>query len=351
MDDPTRPTLDTALLAGFTFACRPDCGLCCYASPRVNSVERAAILRIAPDAPIVGSGRDRFLASRPDGGACSFLTRTRCRIHPVRPGPCREFPVTVHVGERLQATVVLSCPGLDLAPLRGVLVAERLREPTGLTTEVSSIEGRIDGSVRALLATAQTRRRKIARGLEAEGRWQPEGEVRARLRRSLPAPGPADFPVEDPPEAEQGLDNLPLFFDARPGPVAFARALGGWELLELSPGGGVTRSLGVVPPPERPPRLQPAAAELLRGYLGYWLERDALFGYVLRQMTQEHHGDVTSWVARELRTLGAHVLARGGVRAKLRRASNEPLTESDVADGIRALDQDALDRPTWGDRL
>ncbi len=160
------------------------------------------------------------------------------------------------------------------------------------------------------------------------------------------------FPVADPPSADDGLDLLPLFFDGRGAPVALARALGGWEFLELRPEGGVARSLGVVPPPDRAPSLEPNAARLLEGYLGYWLRRDALFGAVHLQMLRSAEaGTVTERVEGELEGIGALVLSRAEVRAKLRRGTVDRLSRSEVADGIRATDQDLLDRDSWGDRF
>lgn len=351
MIEDDRPTIDVALLAGFGFRCRPDCGLCCYASPRVSPLERTAILRVIPNATIVGSGPDRFLASRPDGGSCQFLSGHRCGIHEIRPAPCREFPITVHLGERLQATVVLSCPGLSLEPLRARRTEASAGGAIGLAAELASAERRVDEGVIGRIAAAQRRRRKIVRLLDQEDRWQPEVEVRRVLRDRLPWPRLDDFPVDDPPEAEDGRDRLPLFFDARPGPVALAKGLGGWELSELAPTGGMASSLGVLPPPDRPPSTDLPGSALLTGYLRYWLERDVLFGAVLLEMVEDQEGDVLSRVTDTLCAIGACVLARAEVRAKLTRASRDPLTALEVADGIRASDQDWLDRPTWGELL
>ena len=151
---------------------------------------------------------------------------------------------------------------------------------------------------------------------------------------------------------EDGLDRLPLWYDRRASPIAFASGLGGWDLLELAPTGGVRRSWGVVPPPERLPRLRPGAARRLERYLAYWLARDALFGAVLPEMASaDDDAPVSAWVERELRTIGATVLARADVRARWSRGTVDALTEDDIYDGIRATDQDLLDRPGWGDRL
>lgn len=146
------------------------------------------------------------------------------------------------------------------------------------------------------------------------------------------------------------MANLPLFFDGRRAPVALANRWGSWELLELSPTGGGA-SLGVIPPPERCPELRPPAVALLDGYLDYVLERDAFLASVQLAALEAEDGTVADWARADLVELGAVVLARGSVRAKLAGRGNGPLTVEDVANGIRATDMDWLDRPTWGDRL
>jgi Fe-S-cluster containining protein len=341
------PPLDTRLLAGFSFACRPDCGLCCYATPRVTSTELIGIHRLDPTVRIVGSAPDTFLAARPEGGACQFLASSRCRLHSARPGPCREYPISVHVGERLQATVVLSCPGIDLKGLG----RRTAGEPTGLESELEAVRGRIDARTGRRVREATRRRRQLRRRLEEAGLWQDEEAVRRDLRAHPPRVAEADFPTDDPPEVAEGLDTLPLYFDGREGPVAIASTLGGWELLELRELGGTETPLGVFPPPERPPALDAAGAELLRAYLGYWVERDALFGYVASAVAEAGGPDLGTAIRSELGRLGALVLARGAIRAKSRGHDGARLGEADVARGIRAVDQEALDRPTWGDRL
>jgi Fe-S-cluster containining protein len=344
------PELDTTLLNGFGFACRDDCGLCCFAEPRVRTTERAALLRIAPEAEFVQGERGTFLASRPNGGACVVLQDRRCTAHRVRPSPCREFPVTTHLGARLQATLVLSCPGLDLAPLSGWRPGRRAGA-RGLEDEVAVVRSRVDRSTPRRMAEATRRRARVARTLRSAGRWVEEDGVREELRRDLPTPGSNDFPVEDPPSAEDGLDALPLFFDGRNGPVALAADLGGWHLLELSSAGGVERTVGVVPPPRARPETAPDATALLEGYLRYWLERDLLFGTTHLEMLESDTGTVTEWIAAELRAIGATTLARADVRARARYGERRRLTADDVRDGIRATDQDLLDRSSWGDRL
>ncbi len=344
------PELDTALLDGFSFACRDDCGLCCFAEPRVRAPERAALLRIAPAAPFVERDGGSYLASRPDGGACGLLRARRCSAHGARPAPCREFPITVHLGLRLQATLVLSCPGLDLSPLSAARPGPSGGD-LGLGPEVAAVRSRIDGTTARRIAEADRRRARVARTLRSEGRWVEEERVREELGRDPPTPTADDFPTEDPPTVDDGLDLLPLFFDGREGPVGLAAGSGGWHLLELRAEGGIERTVNVIPPPTEPPRVTAEAADLLRGYLRYWLRRDALFATTHLAMLELDGGNVTEWVAAELRAIGAITLARADVRARSRQGEPGRLTAEDLRDGIRATDSDLLDRPGWGDRL
>ncbi|MGA8276040.1 MAG: YkgJ family cysteine cluster protein [Thermoplasmata archaeon] len=343
--------LDTTLLRGFRYGCRPACGLCCFAEPRADLPERRELLRIAPATEFVETGGASYLRAHPNGGACGLLQDLRCSAHGARPHPCREFPIHVHLGTRLQASLVLSCPGVELdSLLEGASYAQRA-PPVGFESELASVERRVGPALARRLSEAGRRRGRLARALEREGRWVDENDVRRILRSRVPHPGPADYPVPDPPLADDGLELLPLYFDGRAGPVALAVGLGGWEALELRPSGGVERHLGVVPPPSSPPSLAPPAEKLLTGYLRYFLERDLLFASVLPRMAEVGEGTVTDWVEEELRGIGAIVVSRAIVRSKLNGVGVEPLTATTLADGIRATDQDLMDVPTWGDRL
>jgi Fe-S-cluster containining protein len=343
-------SLDLTLLHGFRYACQPECGLCCYAEPRVEVAERPALLHLLPRPELTRRAGGEFLAARPDGGACGLLAHCRCSGWAARPGVCRQFPVSVHVAERLQATLVLSCPGIDLTSLAESLPWSKRPEPVGLRSEIDAARRRVSPAVARSVAEARRRRRRVARALERTGQWTDEEAVRRELRGSVPLPSAADYPAPDPPSAEEGLATLPLFFDHRSGPVALAEGLGGWQLLELRAEGGA-EPLAVVPPPTQPPALAPEGLRLLRGYLQYFLERDALFGAVVPEVVPGSPEGVQDAVAAELRAIGAMVVSRADVRRRARVSTDGPLSATEVADGIRACDQELLDRPTWGDRF
>jgi Putative zinc- or iron-chelating domain len=347
---PTVP-VDISGLYGFSYGCRPQCGLCCYAEPLVAPAEKAGLLRILPSAEFVQRGRYEFLASHPDGGACRILAGDRCRAHSGRPSVCREYPLSAHIGLRVQVTLSLTCPGVDLSSLHDYRGPERGAPPRGFETELAALNSRVDGSVRRVLETNGRRQRRIERMLRAEGRWEDDTDVRRRLRDQLPAPVHDDFPAEGPPSRDDGLASLPMYFDARTGPVALLSQAGGWELVELHPTGGVRSSRGMAPPPDRAPVLSEDAAATLEGYLRYWLERDLLFGVVHLAMLEDPAGSVTDHVSSELRRIAAVVLSRAHVLAAVRGGRGDRLSDDQLRDGLRAADQDLIDRATWGTRL
>lgn len=347
----TGPDLDTGLLAGLTYACRPDCGLCCYAEPRIASEEKRRLLPIAPEVRFVTRGGIEFIRSNPDGGACHLLDGHRCRAHAARPGPCRSYPLAGYVGTRAQAVPILTCPGIDLAFLNGYAGADTGSLSHGFDLELAELRSRLAQSGDRRLEEGRRRHRRITRALATEGRWVEDDDVRSALRKSPPLPLDDDFPSWDPPTPEDGLELLPMVFDARAGPLAMAGGPSGWEVLELRPEGGIKESLGVVPPPDRLPALSEDARESLVGYLRYWLERDQLFGIVQLDMAQYPEGDVTDHVTAELRQIAAVTVSRASALSKVRGGGRDPISDRDLRQGIRATDQDLLDRPAWGVQL
>jgi len=349
--DGSSSELDLSLLDGFSFACRPDCGLCCFSSPRLEGTDEERLRLMVPSLRVIAREGERCIASRPDGGACELLDHLRCRAHNARPAPCREFPLSIHIGTRIQATVVLSCPGLSVSPLlerKGGRSAPSRFD--GLETELASARDRLVPVAARLRVEATRRQRKIARELAAQGRWVDDEEVRRKLSHRPLSPGADEYFPDELPSAVEGLEPLPMYFDGRDGPVALAQGGGGWEALELMAEGG-SKPLGEAVPPEQPPDLTEDGRALLEGYLRYWLARDCFLAAVHLDMERVPEGTVVETALEELHAIGSDVLARGAVRAQLRGDAGARLDREGVERGIRATDQDWLDRPTWGRRL
>jgi Fe-S-cluster containining protein len=341
------PAIDTLLLQGFDFACRPGCGLCCYATPAASPAEQQRLLQLDPKVKFVGgSGGFRLVPARAEGGACRFLARERCTVHDARPFPCREYPLSIHIGARWQASLVLTCPGVtasDISRWAGSGVPPG--SATGIAAELEAVQREADSADAAVFQGAA---RRWHRALRSEGiEAAPAGLDRLRSEVADQGTFPRDNDLRglELPYASEGLALLPLFFDPRFGRVALGASGKGVELLQLRETGGTQEVLAQFPPPARLPRLAPEARTALEGYLAYVLRRDAFVGSVL-----EDGGDapLADRLAGALRSVGIDTIARAVWRAQLAGGDGGHLRLAELWDGIRATDADLLDRPTVG---
>jgi len=342
------------MLMGLGFQCRPDCGLCCYATPRTGPEERANLLRIDPSIPFLPmSAGSAAISDRGDGGACYLLEDRRCRAHAARPFPCREFPLSAHVGDRVQVTAVLSCPGIDLSEFAEWADGRPPRpRPTGFASELAAVRERLGSDDLDRLASQSQRRfRTVAQRLARHGLWDDPEEIRTAVRPGLLALVRDAFPSEDPPHREEGIASLPLFRDARFGVVAIAHHPGGWEFLSLTERGDEPTSLTVLPPPQRCPEMDPSGERALRAYLEYLLARDITYWQAAERVDPDGPDGMAEEVAMDLAEFGSLVLSRAWARERLRGVEPGPLDAAAVLDGVRATDAEFLDRPTLGLRL
>jgi Fe-S-cluster containining protein len=358
---PSTSHLDLSLLNGFSFRCRPDCGLCCFTSPAVSEGERRKLIQLDPNVPFEelttgeGDKENEFahVSDQGDGGACHFLHGLRCRAYGARPFPCQSFPLMVHIGRTAQATLVLSCPGLDLNGLPGWAGARPPQgAPRGLDEEIraTKAEWAQRGGAGVVSGLTPLRRRGSPRVRHALRTFDWEA-MRSHLIPNLPLPGPEDFPADAPPGADEPLDQLPLFFDEVYGRVALREREGGWECLPLRESGGSEAPLGLFPGPDTPPKLLPDAETLLRGYLGYVVRREFFVSLVQELCEDQGESDPTVVARDVLVDLGSQVMARAGVRAKLLGQGGERLDAPDILRGVRAVDADFLDQETVGEQL
>lgn len=345
---------DYQLVAGFRFRCLPGCGLCCYTTPAVAPLERAPLIQLDPEVPFRDlSGGWAQIQSRPEGGACYFLRSERCRCHDVRPATCGEFPLTVHVSARIQVSVVLTCPGVELTAMAGRGTGESSRSlSSDLRDEVARVEAEIRrAGEEGQLQGAIRRRRATERRLEQRGLWQPESEVRERLRPQLERYLPSTLPELEPPEEPVLLESMPLFYDPAFGRVAWVPHPAGVEFLSLREEGGIGRHLGVLALPTQAPEIAGPARRLLIAYLGYVLERDATFGAAYDHLLRNGSELPEETVASDLAGVAEQVVRLSVLRRALTTDRRGALTVQDVEQGIRATDMDLLDRPTVGLRL
>lgn len=103
------------------FECR-HCGECCagrggiYATTE-EVAQMAAYLGISPEKLVCRYLEDSSLGPRlgVDNGICVFLEDNRCRVHPVKPRICREWPFLaplLQYPEELEYAKG-ACPGID----------------------------------------------------------------------------------------------------------------------------------------------------------------------------------------------------------------------------------------------
>ncbi len=343
---------ELGLLQGFAFACRSGCALCCYASPAVTPAERARLVQIRPELP-VGPEEDGFalLPTRPNGGACVLLRGDRCTAHAARPFPCRTYPLQAHVGRRLQVTLVLACPGLDLGALATWAAPGGARAgPRGFESELGALAE--EGAQAPLLAwmrdASDEERRLLRRIAHHAGPEDPE-EVRARLRRTPGGPDPTQQLCLPPPGEDAPLEELPVLFHGQYGRVALRSTdVETYELLGLHENGTPPERLAEIPLPEELPRLDPEAAELLGGYQRYLVDRDHLLWSTYLEMSSGRPGALSDELAANLTEATTEALRRASVLARFGGADGDRLGAEELLAGIRAVDSELLDRPTLG---
>jgi Fe-S-cluster containining protein len=341
------PPLGLELLNGFRFECRPDCGLCCFASPAVTKRERAALLAIEPKAPFDrGDGPYSFISPRGEGGACHFLSSQRCRVHPQRPFACREYPLLVHVGVRVQATLVLTCPGVDLSALDAYATGTPpTSPPVGFDAEISTVRAELAASDAGTWAREG---RSLLRS--ASRRWVIDPPAEPGPVESLPElPGgiPPGTAVLELPDPADGVEVRPLVYLAGRGVVSMWSDSAGVGIDRVVESGGETETDGIYRSPAGSISVANDGERRMRGYLAYVARRDLLLWQRLAAGPSEA-SDIGVELTEELATLAATVVLRASVLAQAMGRPASGLTAADIDLGIRASDADWLDQPTLG---
>lgn len=345
-----RGAVELDLLDGFRFTCRADCGLCCYAEPVASRAERRALVQIAPE--LQWQEEDALLsriAARPDGGACQLLEGARCRAHSARPYPCRAYPVHVHVGDRAQASLVLSCPGVGLGPLTAHATVTGGVPPVGLDPELAAVQE----EARAAPVDALLRRssRRLDRALRASRLGREELE-QARVRASDLRWPSRDESGLSPPGPEAPLEELPLVWTEHRGVVLLCRHDdGSYEPLRPRESGGLAERLGRFHAAEPAAGLDAPARDRLEGYLRYLLRRDQFVWSVVHEFDPDVDAEFEGALRRMLSEVRLELLARASVLTRLEGGTGDRLGVAELEAGIRAIDSDLLDRPGPGLQL
>ncbi|PKK81106.1 MAG: hypothetical protein CVT47_04150, partial [Thermoplasmata archaeon HGW-Thermoplasmata-2] len=97
--------------------CLDGCAYCCLCMPEVMANEEEFFRRSHPKAlsgecvPHAGR-RSQNVILQGDAGACHFLKSRKCAIYEHRPQMCRQYPISIYLGRKIQPTPILSCRGL-----------------------------------------------------------------------------------------------------------------------------------------------------------------------------------------------------------------------------------------------
>jgi|GEM_PF-5792543 len=104
-------------LSGLGLDCPKGCAYCCLCPPGLLDGEVERIVGACDDCK-AAFGKDRIGDSenavqvQGDRGACSFLEDHRCKVYLSRPHFCRQYPVMVYSGWRVQLSAIRSCRGV-----------------------------------------------------------------------------------------------------------------------------------------------------------------------------------------------------------------------------------------------
>jgi len=107
------PRVDLSPLEGWKIECLDNCQLCCLCQPELLPQEERWFGENYPDqVEVIHQPHEHMAIRMKKGGPCNFLEGRRCSIYPLRPHFCRQFPIHIYVGERVQAELDLSCRGV-----------------------------------------------------------------------------------------------------------------------------------------------------------------------------------------------------------------------------------------------
>lgn len=132
--------IDFSELEKKSFECKDGCGMCCLCQPELSE-EEYDIFQVFENLKegltcnhVNGKRTAKPTAIKLQGkwGACHFLNNRRCTINEIKPRFCQQFPVHIHVFQRIQLNVNRSCRGVteggDDLVSKGKTMIKKIRE-------------------------------------------------------------------------------------------------------------------------------------------------------------------------------------------------------------------------------
>jgi Fe-S-cluster containining protein len=125
--------VDTTEIENLALQCTGKFAFCCLCSPALLDEELeklpSKIKKFLGPAPF--GDASAAIQLRGGGGSCSLLENNRCIAYDDRPHFCRQFPVQLFSGWRLQSSVIRSCRGVNSEgkgePLKNIINKEMKR--------------------------------------------------------------------------------------------------------------------------------------------------------------------------------------------------------------------------------
>lgn len=366
--------LDLSELEGRRFYCIDDCQLCCLCQPELLQQEEQYFKRNFPQRIVTRRTPHRHtaLALKNGSGPCIFLDNRRCSIYPNRPHYCRQFPFHVHLMDRVQVSLDLSCRGVwvgkgeDTIPIGLELVNQNERQLLVGLEEAKGVHRQFLANCRE--AGMEVSPKNLRANFEAVSSHTSELPFLGwMLDQSVEDPPldldkhPADFAL-DAARAEElrqaamevSLESLssedplssPVYCDPEGKWNVFISSDGELDMYQLLEDGGMERKQGV--DPKKVPLLAPEGlgAKLFVDYLNILNRRDSVLGYAYYLLDDYGYDDELPKVYYGvLASSGLDLLWRSSLIAYL---NGGVLDDKGVREGIIFYDMDRLDAPTIG---
>jgi len=366
--------LDLSELEGRRFDCLDDCQLCCLCQPELLPQEEQFFRRNFPQRIVTRRTPHRHtaLALKKGSGPCTFLDDRRCSVYPNRPHYCRQFPFHVHLMDRVQVSLDLSCRGVwadsgeDATGIGLKLVSENERQLQAGLEESRSVHRQFlancrDAGIRVLPKDLRTRFEAVSRhaadlsflgwmldqSMEDEPldleRHTSESSMDAaksdELRQAAMEVSLESLSSEDPMSS-------PVYCDADGDWTVFISSDGELDVYQLLEEGGMERKRGI--DPKKVPLLAPEGmgAKLFVDYLNLLNSRDSVLGSAYYLLDEYGYDDeLPNVYYGVLASSGLDLLWRSSLIAHL---NGGVLDDNGVREGIIFYDMDRLDAPTIG---
>jgi Fe-S-cluster containining protein len=357
---------------GLGLECDCNCAYCCLCPPGILEEETASIEKACRDLQ-KDLGEDRIgdsevaISSQGEWGACVFLKDKRCKIYESRPHFCRQYPLQVYSGWRLQLSAIRSCRGVveiggglgqgqGPVPLRDILrkevdvLGESYFKETLEETRQSFEELEEEGAIYDPPATVHERAINIARlvgdaramskalGMKVGRRDDAEGKLLDRFWPDIRSTFDSEEIIELPVYCEPG------------GSWRVFRALENDDISEytLEASGSLIYHKSLPLEGIGLPELHEGARKVLEDYLSLAFKRDIFYGMVAREGLIEER-PMRELALEQAGRIVTDIWWRAGLIGAFKGGKDRPsLGSFDAKEAVIFMDADLLDSYALG---